>query len=345
MKKIIVWVLIITGALVLSSTLLIFLFGKDILVSQIERNLKTRSSIGSLYFWPPTRFRVHKLKIGDLFYAREVSFSVNPLGFLAGKIILDGLTITEPQVTLEQSAEGKLNLPQLAEKGKSPNLIPTGIVITNGKFIFTDRKVSAAGFNTVIDKFNFYLTKANPIPLSLRANYGFSGIVTDINYKVLGRLGGEGWLDFGLKDMDGYLEIKDLDAVHFQPYYGNFISERKLLAAAVNLRADLKSKSNDLSAKCHFELANLAYEAPAAQEEKPTIFSNSLDLFTNDQGKIILDFTLRTRFDQPSFNIRKFRSAVTKAAGQTLSKQPDKVIERMGNTFEQFREMFKKPKK
>jgi hypothetical protein len=345
MKKIIIWVLLSAGALILAATLFAFLFGKDILSGQIERSLKVRSSMESLYFRPPLGARITKLKIGDFFSAKEVSFSVNPLGFFAGKIILDGLTVTEPVISLEQSEDGKLNLPEFGGKGKKKNILATGIVVTDGKLVFTDRQVSVGGFSTVIDKFNFYLTKANLIPLSLRANYGLSGLVTDINYKLLGRLNGAGWLDFGLKDMDGYIELKGLDAVHFQPYYGNFISERKLLAATLNLKADLKSKSNDLSAKCHFQLSDMVYEVPPVKEEKPTIFSNSLDLFTNDQGKIILDFTLRTRFDHPVFNLAKFRSAVTKAAGQTLSKQPEKVIERVGNTIEMFRGMFKQPKK
>ena len=343
MKKIIIAILIII--IIILSFLAVFIsrYGKDILVQQIEKNLQLKVSLESASFSLPLGLNIKKLKVGDLLVAEEISFSVNPLGLLAGKIILDGLTITEPVITLEQSEQGRLNLPALSQKKSKSNILPTGIVIRNGKFIFIDRKIDPAGFKTIIDKINFYLVKANLIPMSLRANYSLSGVFTDTHSKVLGDLKGKGWLDFGAKDMDGNLEIKDLNVAYFEPYYGDFISEKKLLAAVLNLKADLKSKNNDLSALCHFLLSNLIYqEAPQITKEKQTIFSDPLDLFIDAQGRIALDFTLRTEFDNPRFNVSKFKSVISKAAGKTLSKQPGKIIERVGNTFEQFRKIFQK---
>ena len=346
MKNIIFWVIVIIVVVFLSSAVFISLFGKDILVSTIEKSLSMKTSLDAAIYRPPFAITLYRLRIGDIFLAEEISFSINPAGFLAGKIILDGLVIDRPVITLEQSPEGKLNLPQFQGKGKKFNLIPAGVIVKKGKVIFIDKKISPAGFKNILDKINLSILKANFLPTSLRANYRLSAVFTDADSRAIGDLKGEGWFDFRQKDMDGYIEVKGLDASHFQPYYGSFISERKLRSANMNLKADLKSKSNDLAAVCHLELYNLTYEEVAQPQEKQNIFSNTLDLFTNEKGQIALDFTLRTRFDRPVFSGSKFKSVMIKAAGKNLANQPpEKIIDRVSNTIEQFKQMFKKPKK
>lgn len=327
----------------------ISLYGKELLTGQIEKSLKRKVNIKNVVFSLPLSVAMVDLSIDNFLTAEKVSFSINPLGFLAGRVVLGDLRFIKPAVTLELSAGGELNLPKLQNKGKIPPLLVTALIIEDGALAFTDKKISPDGYKTILKELNLKIYKADPLPLSLRLKYKISAIFVDPQGKKLGNVRGSGWVDFGPRDMDGNLEIPALDIVHFTPYYGNFISEKKLLSAKLNFNALLKAKHNDLTAECHLEITDVVYlkDEPSKDQEKiPDIFGSALDLFANAQGNIILDFTIKTKLDNPRLSISKLKGSIAKAAVQNLANQPSvKVIGNIADTVEQFRQFFKKKKK
>jgi len=350
----VVLLLVLVGCFVAASIFLA-LFGKKLIVDQIENNLKMKAELKGVSLGLPLSINLSGLKIGDLVTAERISLSPSILGFLAGRVVLNNLVLDNPVITLEQSAEGKLNLPVLEQKGKQPPILLAGLLINNGKVVFTDKKAAPQGYKTVLDKIEVRISKIAFPPTSLNAKFKFSAIIADAAEKPLGSISGQGWVDFGLKDMDGTLEIKDLEATHFSPYYGDMISTKKLVSAKLNYSADMKAKNNDMKIKHHLELFQMVYEKEQSEAEgkkSMDLFSGALDVFSDKNGKIVLNFPQNTKMDKFSFDPRDIRSAIFGSALQNISSQrPEDVSEKIGNTVEQFKAigkefegMFKKKK-
>ncbi len=347
--KILIVVLAVLTIFILILGIFISFYGRQVLTSQIEKNLKRKVKIEKVAFSPPLSVTLTGLSVENLLTAQEVSFSPNLLGLLAGRVILDNLRFVKPVITLEYLADGKLNLPKSELKGKVPPLLATALIIEDGTLIFSDKKISPEGYKTILKSLDLKIYKAGLLPLSLRFGYKVSAIFVDPKDRKLGNVRGSGWVDFGPKDMDGDLRISGLDVTYFEPYYGNFISEKKLLAANLDFVSEMSAKRNDLVAQCHLEISDLVYlkEEPNKEESKiPDFFTSALDLFTNSQGKISLDFTVKTKLDNPRLIISKLKGTIAKAAVQNLANQPPaKVIGNIADTVDQFRQFFKKNKK
>jgi hypothetical protein len=199
-------------------------YGKEVLTGQIEKSLKRKVNIKNVVFSLPLSVALIDLSVDNLLAAEKVSFSINPLGFLAGRLVLGDLRFIKPAVTLELSAGGELNLPKLQNKGKIPPLLVMALIIEDGTLAFNDKKINPDGYQTILKELNLRIHKADLLPLSLRLKYKISAIFVGPKSKKLGNVRGSGWVDFGPRDMDGVLEIPELDITHFTPYYGTFIS-------------------------------------------------------------------------------------------------------------------------
>jgi len=348
-NKIIIWVLGLIIAIFISCGITIALYGKKIIVSQIERNLKTKASLGDISLSLPFTINLTDLELGNFFAADRISATPNILSLFTGKMILGGLTIINPTINLEHSPDGSLNLPKLELKGKQPPILLTGLVIKNGKFIFLDKRINSEGYRIIADKINGRIYKVMFPPTSKNIKFDISACLIHPNGAKLGDVSTLGWIDFGPKDMDANLETKDLDITYFAPYYGNFISNRKLLSAKLNLSSTLKAENNDLAIVSNFRLSDLLYakDEPPKEGELPglDLAKNTLDLFTDEKGNLNLDFTINTKLDKPSISIGELKKTILKAAVKNLANQPpEKVIEKITNTIEQFKEFGKELK-
>jgi hypothetical protein len=347
-SKILIGLLIVILTIFVVLSILVALYGKEIVESQIEQNLKMKASLGSIKLGLPLTIRLRNLEVGDLFQADKISFSPNILGLVIGKVVLSGFTLTNPVINLEQSQEGKLNLPQLEQRGKQPPVYLTGLTIKNGKFTFTDKKISSEGYKIILDKISLKVSKVAFPLTSLNTKVDLSATFLNPSGKALGSMSADGWIDFGYKDMDGTFQIKDLDVVYFSPYYGDFISQKKLLSAKLNFTSLLKAKSNDLEAKCNFLLSDLVYEKSEPRAEEPpqlNLFKDALDLFTDKEGKLSLEFSINTKLDKPAITPSDLQKAILKAAMQNISKQsPQELYEKVSDTVDQFKQFGKELK-
>ena len=351
-NKVIIWFLAVFIAVFIASSVYISLYGKKIVEGQIEQNLKMKASIGSISLSIPFSVHLSNLEIGNLLRVEKISATPSIFGIFAGKIVLSGLTLVNPVINIEQSSGGTLNLSKFEQKERQPPFYLTGLVIKNGKIILTDKKISSEGFKFIIDRLNARVSKVMFPPVSLNTKFKATADFISPDGKNLGSVNTDGWIDFGPKNMEASFELKDLDATYFQPYFGNFISSRKLLSAKLNFTSGLSSRDNDLAIDCNFRLSNLAYAEPEPSKEGVAteqveaqaldIVQNTLDLFTDKDGNLNLEFTINTKMDNPTISVEELKKKLLQAALKNLATQnPGRLFEKMNKNIDQFKDIGK----
>ncbi len=346
-KKIIIGIVLAVVIFFVAASVFVAIYGKKIAQEQIEQNLKLKTSIGSIRLSLPLRVVVNKIQLGELFKAEQISFSPNILGFIAGKIVLADLRIIQPVINLEQSSEGKLNLPGLKQQGKPPAIYITSIEVQNGRFNFLDKKVTPDGLLLMLDKINLSASKVMFPPTSLNVKFKAQADILNQDVQQIGKVSSSGWVDFGPKDMDANFELKDLQVLYFEPYYGEFISKKKLLSANLDLASTLKAKNNDLAIGVDFKLFGLVYAKDEPQQESSLpsfdLVKNTLDLFTDRNGNLDLNFTINTKLDKPEISVKELKKTILQAALNNLSNQPPQdIIEKVSDTIQQFKDFGEK---
>lgn len=352
-SKIIIGIVVVLVVIYLLLNIAIALYGKAVIVSQIEKKLKRKATLQSLSMAFPISLNLQKLDIQGLAKIDSLSARPSLLGFLAGRVVLSELKVVRPQITLEMDQEGKLNIPQFASKSKQPPILLTGLKIKEGIFIFIDKKVEPAGYRVMINNIEANISKAVFPPTSLFTQFNLSAFLGDSQDKPRGKILASGWLDFRPKDMEGKVELKDIDLTYLAAYYQRFAAAKKLVSGKLNFVSDLKAENNDLKAKCHMELSDLVYakETPVeGQQPKIDLTSNVLNLLSGNTGKVSFDFTISTKLDKPRIDLKGLRGIIAQAAVQNIASQPpEKIIENIKDAKQQFKdlgkslkEMFKK---
>jgi hypothetical protein len=344
--KKITWVLIILAALYLGINAAFGVFGKAIIISQIEKNLKIKASLEGVSFGLPLSVNIIGLEVGGLFKADSISVSPSMLGFLSGKIVLSEARIVKPEITIIKSAEGELNLPKLESKGKPPPFLLAGLKVKDGKFIFIDKKINPEGHRVVVKDINADISRAAFPPASLYTNFKVSASLDGGDGKPAGSARLTGWIDFRVKDMDGKVELMDIDGTSLAPYYQSIIAGKKLLSAKLNFTADLKAKRNDLAAKCRLEFSNIVYAKPTESTEGngevSDILPSILNIFSNDSGSVVFNFTVATKLDKPKIDVLSLRGSIGQAVVENAAGQPpEKMIEKIKEAAGDFKEIGK----
>ena len=335
--KIIFWICGIFLTCFFVANILIAAYAPRIVQQQIQQNLKLKAKLGKISLSLPFTITLEKLEIGELVSIKKISLSPNLVALLFGKIVIHGLNIVEPVINLEQSVDGKLNLPVFEQKGKSPAIYLTSLNLRDGKIIFTDKKVTLDGFQVIINKLNIKAAKVVLPVTSLATNFSVSGELLSHQAEVFGKITFSGWLDYLAKDLDAELEVKDLDVTKFSVYYGNFISNRKLSSARLDLISTFKAKSNALQIGTKFNLSNLVYAQPQEQQLDLDLMKNALDLFTDPKGNLRLEFDIDTLLDNPALSQEKIKSIILKAAMKNLSNQsPQQLIDKVTTIIDQY---------
>ena len=343
--KIIFWILGIFLAIFLVANILIAAFAPRIVEQQIEQNLKLKASLSKISLSLPFTITLEKLEIGNLASIKKISLSPNLVALLFGKIVIHGLNIIEPVINLEQSKDGKLNLPVLEQKGKPPAIYLTSLNLRDGKIIFTDKQITPAGFQVIVNKLNIKVAKVALPITSLATNFSVSAELFSQQAEIFGKVTFTGWLDYLAKDMDAQLEVKELDVTKFSAYYGNFISNRKLSSARLDLTSIFKARNNALKIITKFNLSNLVYADAQEQSLDLDLMKNALDIFSDSKGNLKLEFEIDTQLDNPALNQKKLQKIILKAAAKNLADQPpQQLIEKVANVIDQYKGLGKELK-
>lgn len=199
----------------------------------------------------------------------------------------------------------------------------------------------------ILDKLNIKISKVSLPITSLATDFSLSAELVNSCVLPFGNIELNGRLDYQTRDLDARLKVKDLDIVNFAPYYGNFISNKKLSSALLNLNSTFKARNNDLQIASEFNLSNLVYEK--AEIEKPelaTVVKDALDLFTDQNGNLRLEFNIDTKLDNPNLSPEKIKKIILKAAMKNLANQsPEQMVNKVANIIDKYREIGKGLKK
>lgn len=348
--KFLLAVIVIISIIFICLAVFVGVSGRQVAEKKMEDALNINVEIGKISLGFPLSVHLEGLQVGHLLSADKISFSPNLLGLLAGKIVLSGLDIVNPVVNLEMAGDGKLVLPAFKKTGKQPPFFLTDFNIKNGRINFVDKKTVPEGFVVVLDNLNAHAAKVMLPLTSLNTKFDLSADIKDAAGNRLGEAGFGGEIDFGKKDMDAVFALKDLDITYFSPYYVNFISNKKLLSATLNIKSKFEAVNDDLAIDTGLRLSNLRYppEEPKPEGELPSLnmARNTLDFFTDENGNLNLDFAIKTKLSSPNLTVAQLKQAVLSAAARNIASQnPASIIEKVQKNIEQFKDFGKQMEK
>jgi len=130
-----------------------------------------------------------------------------------------------------------------------------------------------------------------------------------------GKIRVKGWVNLLKRDMDANIEIRDIDGVYLYPYYSTWVNLEKahIEKARLQFTSDLKAAENKLTAACHLELTDVTFRTrqDEDQKQKPERMASAVSdmVKTLNEGKVVLDFIIRTRLDRPEFRFGDMKMA------------------------------------
>ncbi|MCM8794086.1 MAG: DUF748 domain-containing protein [Candidatus Omnitrophica bacterium] len=327
--KIFFTVIIILAILFATIYLFLIFNVKPLIISNLEKALQKKVSIGSLEIIPPFNVKIRNLNIEGLLKVDTVSISPSILGLFTGSIALNNLSILKPEFTYERSAPAETTSPtaptslsSLPQKISPPQFICKQINIQNGIINFVDRTVSPDSIKIMIKDLNLKVTNLYLFPQSVVTNFVLKGNIPWREGEAEGKIFAQGWLNLFRKDMQATIKIEDIDGVYLYPYYSHWVDLEKarIQSAKLNFLSDIHGLNNNVTANCRLELTDIVRKPrpPGEQAEKAEMIADAvLDIFRAlNQGKIVLDFTIRTRMDRPEFNFGNIKMAFEEKLAQ-----------------------------
>lgn len=368
--------------------------GKDLLIQRLEEVTRRKVTIAELTTSFPITVEIKDLQIENLFRASDIRASIGLVDLSRRSLGLNYLKLDHPELILQRDVPvepaaaaaapaGTGTPPQNTTEAKPadqpapvlqrfnlPAFYIDRFVVNDGKFIFVDKlsqtqeiSIKFQGLNIKIDNFN--LSHGG----SRITYFDLKGAMPWREGSEEGKIDVEGWVNLVKKDMRATVKIRDIDAIYFYPYYSQWVDLEKarIEKAKLNFTSDLDALNNDLTAHCHLELTDIVFKPRKPEEEEKTaekIATIVLDMFkAMNQGKVVLDFTIRTKMTKPEFGFGNIRSAVEdkfnqRMKGQTSLTQeivmfPARVVEGtvkggaemtkaiIGGTFSVFKELGK----
>ena len=140
-----------------------------------------------------------------------------------------------------------------------------------------------------------------------------------------------GWFDLYKKDMQARIEVEGIDGVYLHPYYSEWVDleNSRIKAAKLNFFSDILGKNNEVTANCRLELADIEFRPrpPEQSEHKAEKITTAiLGLFrAMNQGRVVLNFVVKTSMDRPEFNFDSINQAVDKTISEGIQANKIKV--------------------
>lgn len=323
-------ILVFIGLLLFFSYAYIFFTtqGKHILCQELKEAINKEVKIGSVYLRFPLTFIAKNIEINNLARIDYVAVSPSIYGLLRRRIVLNNIEIHRPCLNLEKSGASQettqesLALPLLPvdsvtissdsieekpeEETKSlPQIIIKRLNINNGRLSFIDKTVPEPGIHITVEDIFFELDDLYLVAQSAVAHFTLQARFPWEGSKEEGKISANGWLNLYKKDMQAQLVIRSFDGVYLSPYFSYWIDVEKarIAKAKLNFISNISAYNNDVVAQCHLELTDIDFKARPegeAEARAEKIRDAVLGIFRAlGQGKVELDFTIKTKMDEP----------------------------------------------
>jgi len=320
--------------------------GKGIVIAQLERLTNRKVSMGFFEVTLPFNLEIKNLNIDGLLTAESITISPSLPYFMMGNFAFNNVSIVRPLITLEKipppvaelpvaepvaapatetgvktaatpgAKEVAKSAPAAPEKKRPLRLIFKRFTVKDGRIDFIDYTVRADGIRITVKDINFNLTNLYTFPFSsVIANFELKGRIPWQEGTEEGKISLEGWLNFYKKDMQASIKIEDIDGIYLSPYYSHWIDLEKarIEKANLNFTSNIQGLNNNITADCHLELTDIVRSPrpPEEPQEKAEKITNIVidTLRALDQGKIVLDFTIKTKMDRPEFGLGNIKMA------------------------------------
>ncbi|MFA5357192.1 MAG: DUF748 domain-containing protein [Candidatus Omnitrophota bacterium] len=337
LKKILIIVLLIFALLFALGYIIVASQGKAIIASQLERALHKKVTIKYAALNPPFNLEIRGLDIAGLANFNSVFIAPSISGLLSGKIVLNELKLVEPKITYEKKPEnpgvkaaagaGALtavsNPKAVSGGGKYLRLIIKHLNIKNGTIYFIDRTLPAEGIKVTIKDINLNLTDLYIYPRSVKTDFELTGRIPWFEGQEEGKIEAKGWVDLFKKDIEAKVKITDIDGVYLYPYYAAWVDldKARIKSARLNLTSDVKGRDNNIAAACHLELDDIAFKHSEEASKEERIAEAVLGIFKAlNQGKVVVNFTIKTKMTNPDFNFGYIKTAVEKSLQEGMHK-------------------------
>jgi len=329
--------IILTVVVILFSFAYVFLMmeAKYLITKKIEQATGRKTTIDKLKIKPPLNLEIKDLEIQDVFKASYIYISPSIPNLLMGRIALNKVRVVNPKVTYQRilapvvenepiagalpaSVVTSVALPSTVPVAQSKvfPIIIKKLVIQSGLLNFIDATASNGGIKLKVKDIQFYITNLSTIEVNAVSNFSLKGDISWSTGEPDGKLVFQGWANFYKKDVLANLKIENIDAVVFYPYYSNWVNLEKarIDKAKLNFSSEIKGVDNNVNAVCHLELVDMVRKvrSPDEPQQKAERLTDAvLDMFKSmNQGRVVLDFTLHTKMDQPVFGFANIKSAL-----------------------------------
>ena len=333
--KILLRIIVIFTFLFITIYAFVRFLGKPIVIEQIEQLTHKKVSLGDLNLALPFSLEIKDLNIEGMAKAESISVSPSIPYLIIGNLAFNNISIVRPQITFERaapaqtpeslSAEGAQAAVKTAatpaqiktepENKRPLRLIFKRFTVKDGGIDFIDYTVKPEGIKITLKDINLNLTNLYTFPFTEIANFELKARIPWREGNVEGKINAEGWFNFYKRDMQATINIQDIDGIYLGPYYSNWIDLEKarIEKANLNFTSNIQGLNNNVTAECHLELTDIVRkprppEAPVEKTEKVT--NLVLDTLKElDQGKVVLNFTIKTKMNRPEFGIGNIRMA------------------------------------
>ena len=354
LRKILIAVLVILILLFSAAYLFFIVKGKTVLTQKLEDALKSKISIGNLGIKIPLVLEIKDLSIGKLAKVDWIYVSPNLTALLGGKIVLNEVKFLRPEINWERrspvpDASEKnltdlnieealaqikeiLNSPKAKSKQK-PQITIKYLGIKDGIVNFTDRAVSGAGIQIIlkevlVDVDNLYLFSKSSVPVT---DFQLTAKIPWQKGASEGTVYASGEINLYKKDIQARLEVEGINGIALRPYYAEWVDLEKsrIEEARLNFISDIQGQNNEVVAKCRLELTDIKFKprpAEQAEHKAEKIATMILGIFRAlNQGKVVVNFTIRTKLDRPEFKFDRITSAVEKTITEAIESDKIKI--------------------
>jgi hypothetical protein len=353
--KILIAILIILLLFSMAAYIFVVIKGKALLVQKLQDVFKKEVSVGQLGVKIPLNIEIRDLKIKELANISYIYVSPSIFGLLRGGIILNEVMVLRPEVSWQRRLSNQrtiknnptdnptnnmeisralaqtkqiLNSPRVREKQVRPIIIKY-LSVKDGEVNFYDRTIAEPGIQITLKNVSLDINNLYLYPKSAFTDFQLEAKIPWQEGQAEGMVFASGWMNLYKKDMQARLEIEGIDGVYLHPYYAKWVDleNARIKEAVLNLTSDIQSQNNDLIAKCRLELTDIKFRPRPPEESEhraEKITTVVLGIFRAlNQGRVVLNFTIRTKMDRPEFKFDTISSAVDKTISQAI--EGDKV--------------------
>lgn len=326
--------------------------GRDLLAAKLEQAFGRKATIGSLSTSFPFNLELKNIEVAELLKVDKIVAGTGVIDILRSNFHLSHLKIMRPQINLERNLPKLPVAPDTASIAKPAPVIQPQVkplspaakkfisaylsigrfIIRDGTVNFIDKTLGDKPLKITFRDINLRINNLNIKDQKFQvSSFDFMTKVPWRDGQEKGSISVKGWINPAKKNMKATVNIKGIDGVYLYPYYAQWVDldKARIESAKLQFTSNITGVNNNLTAICHLELSDIVRKPRAPEEyaEKEERVANAiLDTFKGmDQGKIILDFTYRTRMDRPEFGFGIIKMAFADKLNNGLKNRKLKV--------------------